>query len=341
MKNLLISVFCALVYCQLASAAILLVNNNPQGPGQYTQLDPAIAAANPGDTIYVNASIIAYPATFITKSIVIIGPGAFNQTEIQLAAEVGSIFIDNNVSNIKIIGLKTSGFNLNLKSNIHNLTITNCLITSSIYMSSVTNITNVNIENNIFTNTSSNIDFSGSTVAAGNTAYLIQNNFFHGGMNGLVITNAVVQNNVFLSATNAFIGTTSGLLIQNNIFASSHPSNNVVGSSYNNNLTYHPSITYPILGGTNLDNVDPMFTNVPDFNGYNNTYNYNLQISSPGHNAGMDGTDIGYYGGMLPVSTTGEANNLPVIRKMNIINTNVPQSGNVNVKVRSTKSRTN
>jgi hypothetical protein len=38
---------------------------------------------------------------------------------------------------------------------------------------------------------------------------------------------------------------------------------------------------------------------------------------------------------------TGEVYNMPVIRKMMIQNTSVPQNGNIDVKVRSTKSRTN
>jgi hypothetical protein len=97
-----------------------------------------------------------------------------------------------------------------------------------------------------------------------------------------------------------------------------------------------------LLGGTNIDNTDPLFILAPATGGYLPSHNFSLLAGSPAINSGNDGTNIGITGGSSNINTvTGEVFNMPVIRKMNIQNTNVPQSGNVNVKVRSTKARTN
>jgi hypothetical protein len=324
------------------NAAVITVNNSPNNPGQFIQIDAAVAAANAGDTIYVQGSAATYSNATISKSLTLLGPGAFNQSDLHLTASINSIIINGNISDVTIRGLIVSQISANYCNQLHHLTISKCYITSQIGLGSMNNSSDILIYNNIFNGSGTNIEVGATIVANGNTNFIFQNNIFHGNISGLVITNAIVQNNIFLGITTAFNSICSGIIVNNNIFASCDPITNTTGCIFNNNITYSSSIIYPLLGGTNLDNTNPMFVNVPDYNGFNQNYNYHLQTSSPGHNAGNDGTDIGIYGGQgFAVSTTGEVYNLPVIRKMDIQNTNVPQNGNVNVKVRSTKSRTN
>jgi hypothetical protein len=325
-----------------ARATVHVVNNSPNNPGQFAQIDAAIAAANPGDTIYVQGSAAAYSAATVTKSITLLGPGSFNQTDLQLIANVNSIAVNGGISNVTIRGFYTSQISANYSNQLSNLTISHCYVTSQIGLGSMNNANNIFVYNNVFNSTGTNIELGATTVANGNANFIIQNNIFHGSISSLVVTNTIIQNNIFLSVFTAFNSICSNAIINNNIFASTDAVTNTVACVFNNNITYSPTVTYPLLGGTNLDNTNPLFVNVPDFNGYNNAYNYHLQTTSPGHNAGNDGTDIGIYGGQgYSVTTTGEVYNMPVIRKMDVQNTNVPQSGNVNVKVRSTKSRTN
>ena len=324
------------------SAAVLVVNNSPNNPGQYAQIDQAMAAANAGDTIYVQGSAASYNNGTVTKSITLLGPGAFNQTDLHLIANVNSISINSNLSDITIRGFYLSSISANYSNQVHNLTISHCYITSQIGLGSMNNASNFFIYNNILNGSGSNIEMGATTVANGNNNFVIQNNIFHGSIASSVVTNTVIQNNIFLGASTAFNNVCSNAIINNNIFAASDPITNTSACVFNNNITYNSSSTYPLLGGTNIDNTNPMFVNVPDYAGFNQNYNYHLQTSSPGHNAGNDGTDIGIYGGQgFAVTTTGEVFNMPVIRKMDVQNTNVPQNGNVNVKVRSTKSRTN
>jgi hypothetical protein len=348
MKKLILLVFICFLFSK-ADATIHTVNNMPNGPGQFATIDAAITVSSGGDTIYVNASTLPYPAFTITKSLTIIGPGAFNQTQWNTDAVVGTITINSNINGIKIKGINTSNISLNAKNNVNNVEIANNYITSVISISSLTNCSNIIIRNNIIKSSNTTaIDFLGTTIANGNSNFLIENNIIENASNAAIralsVFNSIIQNNIFLggsSNTNTFVGTNSNLIIQNNIFYNKNASTNVSSSSYYNNLTYSNSAALPALGGNNLDNQDPIFVNVPSAL-WNVSYNYHFQPSSPCINAGNDSTDIGYFGGAnTNVTTTGEVYNMPVIRSMSIQNTSVPQNGNVNVKVRSTKSRTN
>jgi hypothetical protein len=162
---------------------------------------------------------------------------------------------------------------------------------------------------------------------------------------GFNFPNGIIQNNTFIYSTPAtgLFSYISNAVIQNNIFYNCNPSNGVSNSTYDNNITYSTAGPLPILGGSNIDNTDPLFVNITNYYAFGVANNYNLQVGSPAINAGADATDIGYYGGssVINLSPRGEIYNMPQVRKMQIINTNVPQNGNVNVKVRSTKSRTN
>lgn len=325
------------------NATVITVNNSPNNPGQYAQIDPAIAAANPGDTIYVQGSSATYSNATVTKSLTIIGPGAFSQTPLQLQAKISVLTVNSGVSNLAIKGLYVLDIiSANSLNGSHDIVISNCQIGQYISLNGCINTYNIIIRNNIIRNFGSvNVGMSAVSAAVGCYNFVLENNFFNGSLNDFNLTNTLIQHNIFISNnSNAFGNPTSNLIINNNIFYNTNPSANAVACIFNNNITYNSGTTYAALGGSNLDNVDPLFVNVPN-NNFSSTYNYNLQTSSPGVNAASDGSDIGFYGGAGNVTLTGEVYNMPVIRKMDIQNTNVPQNGNVNVKVRSTKSRTN
>lgn len=324
-------------------AAVLTVNNSPNNPGQYSQIDPAIAAANPGDTIYVQGSSANYSNATITKSITLIGAGAYSQTQFGLQAKLSILNINSGVSNIKILGLRVFDIlNANNLVGSHDILISNCEIGQFLNVDGCVDTYNIFIRNNIFRSVNSvNVRFSGVNTTNGCYNFLIENNFFSGSIQNLTLTNTLVQHNIFMSAnSDAFGNINANLIISNNIFYNSNPSASTSACIFNNNITYNTGATYAALGGTNIDNVDPMFVNVPSAT-FSALYNYQLQATSPGVGAASDGSDIGFYGGAGYATITGEVYNMPVIRKMDIQNTNVPQNGNVNVKVRSTKSRTN
>jgi hypothetical protein len=324
-------------------ASVLTVNNLPGNGALYAQIDPAIAAASAGDTIYVGGSSSSYSGCVISKSITIIGPGSYAQTSMLLKATISSININSNLNGIAIKGLNITSINAVAKTNISNLLVSDCVINNGISLNGLVNSSNLTFSNNLF------VDHIGTSITwGGNTGcfnILITNNILAAAINSLTITGATLQNNVFYnclvngSAAVAFFNPCSNMIIKNNIFYNSNPTANATGCTYTNNITYSTSSTYTALGGNNMDNADPQFINVGTSGGYLPTYNFDIQSLSPANNAGSDGTDVGYYGGGFHSSPTGEPQDVPVIRAMDVNNTNVPNNGNVNVKVRSTKAR--
>jgi hypothetical protein len=343
----------ALFLIDSANATVLLVNNATLGPGQYAQIDAALAAANAGDTIYVSSSATAYANCTIDKSIVLVGPGSFADKQNNVPASISLININSNISGIVIQGFTiTSGIKPVNKTNINNLQISYNYFTGTdaINCYGLSNSSNIKISCNIFDVSSGVIMYFSNTSGVSNV--LIENNIIRGSISTLNASNTIIQNNVFYnhtgtSGSGAFYNfngpNVTNAQIINNIFYNSHPSNYTSGCVFQNNITYSSSTSYPLLDTVehNINNVNPLFVNVPITGGFSISHNFHLQNGSPAIGTGLGGTDMGFYGGGNAVTFKGEVIGLPVVRQMYIQNTNVPQNGNVNVKVRSTKARTN
>jgi len=335
-----------------AFASILLVNNTAGGPGQYTQINDAVIAATAGDTIYVSGSAIAYNAAVnINKSITMVGPGTFTQKDMQFAANTRGFAISDGTTNVNITGfsftLGNGGPFINIGLNASSIKIYNNYFTNACCANNAITITQCHdlvIENNVF-NLSTHL--IGGTVLTYN--FIFRNNLIH--LNGLApivnfaILNGVIEHNTFIAPSPGFaiFASTSNAIISNNIFYNADPVAGTSGCVFNNNISFNTSGTaFGNLGGTNIDNTDPQFVNLATTT-LSLTNNYNVSATGSAHNTASDSTDIGYYGGPAIINLTpyGEVYNMPVIRKMEIQNLTVPQTGNVNVKVRSTISRVN
>jgi hypothetical protein len=331
-----------------ANAAIFTVCNLPNSGAQYSQINPAIAAATNGDTIYVIGSNITYNNCTIDKNITLIGPGTYAQKEYVIPATVALISFSTGLNGVAVLG-----FNCSIKaaSNIQNIEIgynnLNAIGgTHPLDFFNAPSVSNLHIHSNIITGSVINIcaDFQGCTPL---NNVIIENNIITKGAISTLNGNFVfLTNNVFYNSTytgdNAF-SSVSNAILNNNIFYNSDPLSGATSCSYNNNITYSSSTTFPALpvGNGNIDNTDPLMVNVSNTGAYLPTLNFALQAGSPALNAGNDGENMGITGGNNTSTVTGEVYNMPVIRKMMIQNTSVPQNGNIDVKVRSTKSRTN
>lgn len=329
------------------NAAIFNVSNLPGSPFPYNNVDAAMAVANAGDSIYVHGSNIIYPDFSITKSIVIIGAGGLPQTEFGFKSRFHRVTLTSNTSNIKIMGISLVTYHLDFYnvSNVHNVLISGNYFENNSYgnlrFENMNNSSDIRVFNNVFDGGGTNKIAFGSNTNCTNIS--IDHNIINGCIQNLNILNTLVQNNIFYNPQggNAFAGSSSLMVLSNNIFFGADPKINNSSSIYNFNISYSASATLTAMGGTNFDNINPMFVNVPTSGNFTFSHNFNLQAGSPCIAAGGDGLDIGYYGGLESVSPLSEPLNVPVIRMMNIQNTAVPQNGNVNVKVRSTKSRAN
>lgn len=328
MKNLLLLLL-VLNFLPELQAKVLTVSNRTGASAQYQTVPAAIAAAATGDTIYIQGSETAYGNITIDKKLTIIGTGHNPQKENALISMLGTITLgvqNSGASGSFLIGLKIG--NISTSSYYQkDITIKRCDV-SDISAYGITGgiCTGWIIENNII---------SGLSLPGGKTNtynFIIRNNIIKG---ILTSTNAsVITNNIFLLFANEYsFSEVYYSIIQNNIFYGRTPqgANN---STFNNNITFSSSNTALPYGTNNGNNnkvdVDPMFTTYPG-GGFSYDHDYHLQASSPGKNAGTDGTDIGIYGGM-GFSETGEPP-IPVVRAFSIQNGVVAPNGKLNIRI--------
>ncbi len=336
-----------LLFFQFAAvkAAVILVNNSSTAFGTLPTIDAGIAAASAGDTVYVSGSNVTYNTFTITKSIVLIGQGSFSQKQNAFSSKVNGLICNSNLSYIKISGFHfVSDVSFASKTNLTNIEISGNYFTTAagqINFNGASNCSFLNISNNIFgTVGASRIEFVNAT---GISNVVIQNNIIFGSIRSLNAVNALVSHNVFVNYIEAFDGfggfPFANAMIKDNIFYNSNPITNTTNCTYNNNISFSTTLTYAAMSGTgNLDNVNPEFITVLP-NAYTTAFNFHLQTNSQAIGASTTGDDMGFYGGTMHADVSGETQNMPVIRIMDIQNPNVVTNGNVNVKVRSTKAR--
>ncbi len=154
------------------NATILTVNNNNPSPGQYSDLQVAIDAANVGDTLLIHRSATTYGNATITKKLVLIGEGVLtNKAPLTTDISLGTVLLSynsttlTNASHSKLVGLRITTLNIyekdatllnsvdsisiaycrlatvSLKNNINGLTITNSMINT---------VSNGNLYNSVF-----------------------------------------------------------------------------------------------------------------------------------------------------------------------------------------------
>lgn len=323
----------------------LIAVQNGGAPSFYTQFTDAVNAANSGDTIYLPAFIYSTNNMTITKELHIIGVGHNPDSTIATGFTQlnGNINIGDGSSNGSIEGVYlsgriefhtplahpiTSGFQI-IRNNIQELVFYND--GTQIHYSNNLIIENI-IRENIYGNPSSiQLDIQ-SNIISNN---IVMNNFFAFGYNN------VIKNNLFLNKDNngQTITNMNGCLFENNvIFRMNGASDN--NCIFRNNLSNHPIANYN-QSGTNIstDNIyvndggSNIFVNYPNITSFSYSNDFHLDPTSPGKNAGKDGTDVGIYGGAYPWKE-GSIPNRPHIIYSNIGNsTNSNGALPVNIKV--------
>lgn len=306
MKSLKILILVFFITTITTAQTIHTVDNRSHSGAMFTDLQTAIDAAVAGDIIHVHPSATNYGNIIISKELKLIGLGHDPTTHVEgLTALINSISFRGDAANSVVTGLTISSINYSISSptivDLDNIHIIHNKITSGISVNLSTGLAdNWIIEGNYFSHTNGNI----STYADG---WVIKNNILHTSISNLNVTNFVI-NNVFIHNSSAtskvFFINFDHTVVSNNIFIAGNnlTSFAVSGSPFidmRNNLTYsYSGQTITALPGlNNLDNTNPLFTNVPnatfdDF--YNN--DYSLATGSPGILYGTDGLDIGIFG---------------------------------------------
>ncbi len=339
-----ITFFVLVAIIATANAAVLTVNNNANSPGQYTNAQTAINAANPGDTIYISGSNSSYGDIHINKKLTVFGTGYNPQKQNPLVSSVGYVYLDSINS--------TSGASGSLIEGLY--------ITSYFQCSNSYPFYNIKVKRNYISN--------GYIYVYGNS-WLIQNNYIYGlnlnnNSNIQIVNNIItyfvsgsnqtqpsllIANNLFIDANSSgyAISSISNAIISNNIFYGISPGTSTSqcnACTFNNNITFGSSNnTLPYANNTgsgNITNQNPKFTSIATINyTYTATDNYILQTSSPGHNAGTDATDIGPFGGTYPFPSEpiGLEPNIPQVKTMTISNNVIPVGGTLNLSVKAKK----
>lgn len=359
MKRLFLFTFVLFATVNAWAQTTRIVNNNPGATGGVnvytgaTALQNAINASVSGDIIHIIPGTVSNGNVTITdKSLTILGVGLDPQKGLGTRSLVGDIqvsgaassgfrisgvhflrFLPNigcavvhTISNVLIENCQFNSVQMLFNScAIGNLIVRNCVINSHQGFSSGPQAfeigvnSGVLITNNIIrtqSNTASTVKGDGLTIT---------NNLFYG--NGTYNTfidldNSIVRNNIFARTSPALAATSTGNTFQNNI---------VFGSTDN-------TFTNGVGGNTSTGHIvgDPLLTNVPSTTSdWVYTYNFTLLTGSPAINAGLDGTNMGPTGGILPFDTEGtllpliEAINMPAIVTKGVdLQVNVKAKGN-------------
>ncbi len=339
MKNIsLFSIACSLSL--FASAEVITVNNNTNAPGQYSSLQTAIDSASNGDTIYVHGSATSYGNVTVKKRLTFFGTGHKPNKSNILVSEVGNFQLDSLAGFTGASGTKISGFKLSAVLGYGGTGGTKNVWVSRNYFSSGSSKVSVKgsgwtIENNIF---------QPAYISVGNNAnIIIRNNIFNA---SYVFTSnqptVVIANNIFLgSISTSALVSVSNALIANNIFNGSTPNGTGVDNNiFSNNITYQTS-NNSIPAGTNTGSgnfaaQNPMFTNAPT-NTFSYVYDYTLAAGSPGKNAGTDGTDLGVYGGVMPLVDITGSPAIPQLKTITILNPVISVGDSLQVIIKANK----
>lgn len=302
MKAIFFSLGLLFLYYYSVKAQNLITVQNGGEPTFYTKLDSAVIHAQNGDTLYLSGGPFSVNGGTLTinKELHIVGAGhnpieseATYKTEIfsDIVLDIGS-----NYSTFQ--GFILSGYihtGTASGENIDDILISRCRL-NAIYLSGLSN--NWSILENVISSVIGHNVSNDNPRAEGNyfSNNIITVSIYRFGYNN------VFSNNIFLS-TNASLEFIDGCLIQNNVFLNSftYDFDNLTDCILNNNLFTGYFSPYGNLGNNNILNQpqESIFINQTG-HVFDYAHDYHLQTSSPGKNAGTDGTDIGIYGGAFP-----------------------------------------
>ncbi|MDX2130370.1 MAG: LamG-like jellyroll fold domain-containing protein [Chloroherpetonaceae bacterium] len=288
-----------------ANAVTRTVSNNPQFTAAFTTIAAAITASSDGDTIVVVGSSTIYDANLvIAKQLVIIGPGYLLDQNIGLNPNPQAATIGNNptfaagssgssiqgmrfinvftiaadVSDISVIRCMTgNGYGatfagqINIGKKCNNILIQQCFMATRISMAdSCANFTYRN-----------NMSYEIIFAPASTTNMIFEYNLI-GGNIGLSVFNATIRNNIYQNS--ASIANVANNVFQNNIFTGAQiPVGTLASNQFNVNFT-------SVVVGDSANSPDGI---------------YRLKLGSPALGAGVNGSDIGPFGGETPYQISG------------------------------------
>ena len=302
MKKLVFLLLIASSHWTFLLAQPQIIVEGTGGTRLFTDILEAVADADDGDFIYLPGAFYNTNNTeiAINKEIHIIGAGWFPDSTAATGRTVISApiryYTGSDNSTLEGVDLVWGGGShhilLETGAVVSNLHFKN-LRCNTIYYTSVAQNSNMVIENCIF------VDLSGSEVSSPNLT--VRNNLITRSIT--FVESGTITNNVFTYGIIP-LQHIDNTVIANNYFASGDIFGfGSVSNSFNNNICAAASFDYSVAEATGFNNIANIsFADAfVDFNGvYVYSSDMHIATGSAGENAGLDGTDIGIFGGVSP-----------------------------------------
>ncbi|WP_282135606.1 hypothetical protein [Seonamhaeicola maritimus] len=358
MKKLLFSfVFLLTISFTTLAQTVRYVDNNTGAPNSaglnYSTIQAAVDASSAGDIIYVQPSPNNYGNISMNKTLHIYGIGHNPVLNAGQYAIFNDIHFLASAASSTISGLNVRDFYLHYTAgNNDGILISNNRIRQAVRGNNSTGYSaDIVVSGNYFQN---NSHYHINNVNSQN--WIISNNTFERsstGSNSYIFyrlnNTTVLNNNIILTRQNGdgnqsinIFNACSGTQISNNIFiftGNSVSNMNLGGNSaltFNNNLTYSVTTVLDPLGGTNIDDTNPLFTSFSPNNSLNNTtHDYTFQGGSLAINAGSDGNDLGVMNGGFPFNVRGYPTELPYLTDFVIFNNILSEGTDLNINVKA------
>lgn len=263
----------------------------------------AYNAAVNGDTLYLPGGTIPYPST-IDKGLVIIGAGHYPDSTLATGKTIltGDLVILQNADKLWLEGIEVTG-NIRFQNNhkVDSVTIRRSRFVNLLIEG---NGGTPCVDNNIFENV-----ITGGVNFGNATSSMLSNNIIGGQIS--FASNIGISNNILLNnpSTIAFYSATfrsvNVCFISNNVVFRNHGGGSNVNfdcnlNTFSNNIfTLVPDIgTNTFTDNYNSIDISTVFVSQSG-NVFDYTHDYHLV--NPATYLGIDGTEVGVYGGMYPI----------------------------------------
>src|SRR5919109_876299 len=253
-----------LVTLQYLPGHLMAAQNTLYVPQQYSTIQEAVDAANPGDTIIVSASGSPYAGNItVEKSLRIIGASA--ASTIVNASYVGPGFLINDTSDVEI-----SGFTITKSSTYNGVEIDS---TSNVVVSGNIIISTIGAPGN-------------GTFIADSNLVTVRNNTIFGNIYGVSVQggfgNVVQSNTVTLnSAAGVYLGNTTGTRVVDNIMTRSQSGLDLWAGA-DGNLVFRNRVANNTIAGVWMISAsnNQVVNNDVEWNNSTNTKGFYLQSTS-------------------------------------------------------------
>ena len=329
---------CLLLTSALTAQSILNVSYDLKLPNTYTNLQAAVTAASPGDTIHVYAHDLNYGGATVDKRLYILGSGYHpidNQDSLNIqtysrSSSIGNTYFNPGSEGSLLMGCEVFNW-INISAN--RVTIKRNYIREEVVIS---NADSVEIIGNYFHNHSGCCQYFSIGVFSNSNDVICKNNIQqHLGSTTYKSvyvddgSDALIQNNVFMDGT--FIAWNS--IVVDNII---HASNFIAHNSIVEHNIFTKNIT--AYADSNLINVnaDSIFVGFPTQGGFSFDARWHLLPGSPAEGYAFDGGDCGAYAGAEPYKLSGIPW-LPLIYELTPLESVIIENDSlqINIKARS------